>query len=556
MNRWKPLVVGAVLLGVAAATVVMPFASRGTRSVRTLTDSPPDASTRFDRKQSAALFVGVRRFTSDSIEEVPFAVDDAIDLAYVFALERRVSLVPPRRVLLALSGRPVKRESAERLRALRDAGAEVRFRAEAADILAALRDQTALAGRDGILIVSVATHGFLRDGNGYILGQTSSLRDPATMLSTALMFETIASSATQRSLIFVDACRERMEKGRRAVVADAMSSTPLLRRLARTRGQVVFYAAAAGESAYDDFAARNGVFTKAVIDGVNCGAAKSRGVVTAETLAGYVERKVRAWIHDNRDPSVGSATQSSMDGEARNMPLAQCWAAVPGLGPARVTAGKTTIRAFSEENEPLWEREAGGLVTRAEALDLDADGRREVVFATRDTIAALDENGGALWSANEAMKLTTFVTGDLFRQHTNEVVALQNDERSPASRLVIYGPDGTSLGAFDCQFRLDRVAIGRPTNRHSPRIVATSGDIVLAFDPKKLGAGRPLWSGRVSPRAGDIRSLEIVDCDGDGKSDLALTTASGARVFVDFTGHAIGAPSSARFKRLSARFWR
>lgn len=547
VKGWKPLALGGMLLGVAATIAVVPFAMRGVRSVRRLIDMPRSASTRFDRKQSAGLFVGVRRFSSGALEEVPFAVDDAVDLAYVFAFERRVSLVPPRRVMLVLSGRPAKKESAERLRRLRDSGAEVRYRAGTADILASLREQAAAAGRDGMLIVSVATHGFLRDGNGYILGAGSVVRDPSTMLSTAEIFETIASSPAQRSLVFVDACRERMVKGRRAVLADAMSAAPPLeRRLGRTHGQAVFYAAAAGESAYDDFTARNGVFTRAVIDGVQCGAAKSGGLVTAETLAGYVERNVHAWVRDNRDPAVGSATQSSIDGEARNMPLAQCWGAT--LVPLRVAASNSTIRAFSANDKPLWQFDAGAEVRRAESTDLDADGRHEVVFATRDTIAALDDAGKQLWSAREPMPLTSFVTGDLFRHHTNEVVTLRSD--SNASRLALYGPDGTSLGAFDYNRAIDRLTIGRPTTRHAPKIVATSGNTVFVFDAKRLAAGKPLWSGRVS---GTIASLDIADANGDGKNDIVLTTARGAKVSVDFNGHPLSIPSTARFERLRNR---
>ncbi|HEX7680041.1 MAG TPA: caspase family protein, partial [Thermoanaerobaculia bacterium] len=510
-------------------------------------------STWFDRSQSSALFVGVSRFTSDSVEKVPYAVDDAIDLAYVFALEPRVRLVPPRRVVLMLSGRPVKKESHDRLRALHDAGADVRFRAGAGDISAALREQTALAGRDGMLIVSMATHGFQHGGRDFVLGASSVVRDPATMLSIADMFEVIASSSAQRSLVFVDACRERMVSGTRAVLADTMSAAPLVRRLGHTRGQAVFYAAAAGQWAYDDAETHNGVFTKAVIDGIHCGAAKVRGDVTAETLAGYVERHVHTWIHANRDPSVRSATQVSMDGEARNMVLAQCWGP---LSPSslHVTASGTTIRAFSDKNEPLWQRDAGGVVTHVEAVDLDADGIPEVVYATPDAVTALDAVGKPLWSAREAMKVTAFTTGDLFRQHTNEVVALRNDERSPASRLVIYAADGARLGAFDSNRHLDRVTLGRPTKRHAPKIIVTSGNILLVFDPKKLAAGKPLWAGRISPRAaGAIASLEIVDCDGDGKGDISLTTASGAKVFVDFTGHAIGEHSAAHFERLAPK---
>lgn len=547
MKSWKPLAVGGLLLSIATATFV-PFALRSARSVRMVAEVPRGASTRFDRKQSAALFVGVRRFTSESVEEVPYAVDDAIDLAYVFALERRVSLVPPRRVVLALSGHPVKPQSRDRLRALREAGADVRT-ADAAGIRAALREQTALAGRDGILILAVATHGFLRDGSGYILGATSAIRDPATMLPTAEIFETIASSPAQRSLVFLDACRERMVSGARSALGSPTSAAPLVRRLSHTRGQAVFYAAAAGQWAYDDPAARNGVFTNAVLGGMNCGAAKVRGIVTAETLAGYIERSVHTWIRDNRDPNVGSATQVSMDGEARNMALAQCWGG-PHECPARISASGSIVRALSTKNELLWQRDAGSAVSRAETLDLDADGRCEVVFATRDVVTAVDDAGKPLWSAHEAMNLTTFVTGDLFRQHTNEVVALWNGEDSSASRLVVYAPDGSRLGMFDAKARIDRVTIARPTNRHAPRIVATSGNMLLVFDPKKLAAGKPLWSGRVSTHAGAIESIEIVDGNGDGKNDIALTTASGAKVFVDFTGHVIPSHSTARFERL------
>jgi hypothetical protein len=529
----------------------VPFALRNARSVRTLAEPVRSASTRFDRKQSAGLFVGVRQFTSGSVPEVPYAVDDAVDLAYVFALERRVSLVPPRRVVLALSGRPVKPGSRERLRALREAGAEVRA-ADAGAIRTALREQTALAGRDGILILAVATHGFLRDGSGYILGASSVIRDPATMLPASDIFEMIASSPAQRSLVFLDACRERLVSGTRSALGSPMSAAPLVRRLSHTRGQAVFYAAAAGQWAYDDPVARNGVFTNAVIGGMKCGAAKVRGIVTAETLASHVERSVHAWIRDNRDPNVGSATQVSMDGEARNMALAQCWAPTPPPS-LRVTTSGTIVRALSDKNELLWQRDVGSVVTHAEAVDLDADGRREVVFATRDTVTALDDLGKPLWSARELMNLTTFVTGDLFRQHTNEVVALWTDAHSPASRLVAYSPDGGSLGAFDCDRRLDRVTIGCPTKRHAPKIVVTSGNMLLVFDQKKLAAGKPLWSGRVSA---PIASLVIADADGDGKSDIALTTASGAKVFVDFTGHAIGSHSKARFERLRAGSFR
>src|SRR5262245_35718830 len=92
-----------------------------TRSAR-LTPAPgqqPQESQTFDPEQSAALFVGVSRFPYDStLAEVHYAVDDAVDLAVVLALDERVRLVPPSRVILALSGEPQKPESRKNLERL------------------------------------------------------------------------------------------------------------------------------------------------------------------------------------------------------------------------------------------------------------------------------------------------------------------------------------------------------------------------------------------------------------------------------------------------------
>ena len=542
MKRW---VLGVVLLlGVATTTVVVPFALRGARGVRIPIER--GASTSFDPRQSAALFVGVRDF--DAAAEVPYAIDDAVDLAHAFVIAHRSALVPPRRVVLILSkGLPVKPESRARLCALREAGVDVRFQADVDHVRTALREQAARAGRDGVLIVSIAAHGFLHEGNGYILGASSAVRNLSTMLPTTELLETMASSNAQRSLVFIDACRERMTMGTRSVLASAMTAAPLMQRIAHTRGQAVFYAAAPGQWAYDDQEGRNGVFTEAVIAGIDCGAAKVRGVVTPETLAGFVERYVQAWIRKNRDPDVGSATQWTMDGDVRNMPLSTCDGVFAG-GPDRASCEGPIVCAFSKENELLWQRDAGRTITHAEAVDLDADGWREVVYATRDGITALDDRGGQLWSAHEPMTLATCLVDEfVYQQHTKHVVALWNGEH--ASRLAAYRPDGKLLGAFDHDRHIDRVVFARPTTRHGPKLVVTAGKTLMLFDSKRLAAGRPVWSGHVVTRS-PIESLQIVDGNGDGRSDIAVTTESGAKVFIDFNGHQIRSTSSARFERL------
>jgi Caspase domain len=294
-----------------------------TRSARpTQTDSAaPEA---FDRKQSAALFVGVRRFTHDqTLTEVKYAVDDAIDLASVLALNQTVSLVTPGRVVLALSGTPRKPESQQRLDQLIAAGATV-AEASQADILSLVERQADLAGKDGLLIVSFSSHGFTRDGTPYLLASSSLFEHPETSISTAKLLDIAAGSDAARQLILLDACRERVSTDTRSIDA-SIAAAPLIEGMTHADGQVVFYAAAAGKYAYDDDKRKNGVFTAAVIDGLLCNAATDeRGLITVETLADYVETNVRSWIQKHKDPSIRKAIQVNMDGQTKTMPLAVC----------------------------------------------------------------------------------------------------------------------------------------------------------------------------------------------------------------------------------------
>ena len=250
--------------------------SRGARPSQT----PSTVPASFDRTHSAALFVGVRRFTHDhTLTEVKYAVDDAIDLASVLALDRKVSLVTPGRVVLALSGTPQKPESQQRLDDLVAAGATVAA-ASQADILTLVARQAGLAGKDGLLILSFASHGFSRDGTPYVLAASSLFEHPETSISTAKLLDIAAGSDAARSLIFLDACRERVSTGKRAIDAEGAGAAPLIDGMTHVDGQVVFYAAAAGKFAYDDDENKNGVFTSAVIEGLRCKAATDeRGLV-------------------------------------------------------------------------------------------------------------------------------------------------------------------------------------------------------------------------------------------------------------------------------------
>lgn len=326
-NRSRPMKPWMLVCLNALSILLSPEAiAQDIRSARPVqTQSTPPA--KFDRTQSAALFVGIRRFTRDeTLTEVKYAVDDAIDLASILALDRRVSLVTPGRVVLALSGTPQKPESQQRLDQLVAAGATVAA-ASQADILTLVTRQAGLAGKDGLLILSISSHGFSHDGTPYVLAASSLFELPETSISTAKLLDIAARSDAGRSLIFLDACRERVTTGTQAVDADAVTAAPLIEGMSHADGQVVFYAAAAGKYAYDDDEKRNGVFTTAVIEGLLCEAeADERGLITVETLAAYVETRVRSWVQMHKDPTARKAIQVNMDGETRTMPLSVCGA--------------------------------------------------------------------------------------------------------------------------------------------------------------------------------------------------------------------------------------
>jgi hypothetical protein len=547
-----------VLIGVliVAAIVLLALprtpAPGMTRGVRLLQDTDAPAPRTFDPRQSAALFVGVRKFTRDeNILEVPYAADDAVDLAYKFALDRRVALVSPSRVVIALSGRPQKEESKRRLDALEQAGATIE-KTGPSDILMLLQRQAALAGRDGLLIVSIATHGYVgRDGVPYILGSTSLFQYPETALPTPKLFDIASASGASRSLFFIDACRERLSEGARAG-ASAATAAPLISRMGHVDGQVVFYAASAGGYAYDDDG--NGVFTKAVLEGLSCKAAFARGAVTVETLRTFVERYVRTWIRQHRDLTITAATQISTDGDSKNMPLCVCAGPPPPAPPGdvvRATHDGANVTAFGSDGARLWSRAINGHVSRVEVADLRGDGNHEVIVGTAASITVFDRTGANIWSANESGELEMFVVGHLLRHDpTLQITGIWNDDRE--SHVSTYDADGGRLSTYSLHGRLQRIAIDRPTSRHNLRIIAAGTDddagaivgihkplaTLLVLDSK----GKLLWKGVLLPAAERIARFEVVSRDKYSR-EIILLTRDGHEIHLDFEGNLLAKPS-------------
>jgi hypothetical protein len=502
---WTALAVIAIALAIGAVSRI--GTTPGARSVTPL-PLLPDAKTggTFDPAHSAALFVGVREFEGD-VSLVRYAVDDAVDLAYAFSLGGRSELVRPERVVLALSGQPQKEESRKRLQKLRAAKATITS-ATAEEVRALVEEQTARVASTGILILSFATHGFVGDdGVHYLLGRTSGF-DAGSSLSAAQVLE-VASKAA-RSLVLVDACRERVPSSSRSGDAGPRSTAPPLRTMTRTEGQAVFYAAMAGEYAFDDDEAMNGVFTRAVLEGLACKVPSAR-IVNADRLQRYVHKRVRDWVQKKRRGKGG--IQASIDGEARLLPLANCHCNAPA--------------AASE----AWRASMLGPVAKAEAVDLDGDCRNETIVNAGGALHVFDANGQPRWKAGEPVR--EFQVGRPYSDR-RPVLALFPDGFS------VFDDEGNALSTV--RRKLQNVGFFRPTTRHDNKIVATSGDTVLLFRPKDP---IPLWQLRVT---GTIEAIEILDYDDDEQLDLAVRMKEG-RAVLDVDGHALNGAKVDRLPR-------
>lgn len=322
---------------IALAMMCIVTACAGKPRVRGVAPSGPNAAgtqedggtAPFDARQSAGLFVGIEEFPAnnkgdrrDQLPAVDYAVDDAVDLAYLFAMELR--LVDPSRVRMLLSGSPSKEGSKQRLASLLAAGAAA-VDASRSAILGHLDFQSRNAGPEGLLIVSFATHGISEGGFDYLLAADSI--DPylkTTSLELNTILDTIARTEARRKIVLLDACR--------AVNSEARgpgkdSSRGVATAIARVEGEVILSAARPGGNAFPDHDRQNGVFTAAVLDGLRCQAPPdTEGWLRGGSLAWFVNQRVAAWMKQHRPevPPYSRGIEYRIGGPAAEMALTQC----------------------------------------------------------------------------------------------------------------------------------------------------------------------------------------------------------------------------------------
>lgn len=487
----------------------------------------------FDARQSAALFVGVRDFSDPGLLPVRYSVDDAVDLAYAMAFDRKVRLVPPGRIVLAISSEPEKAESRQKLQRLRDARAVVTD-ATRDTIAAQLARQSALAERDGLLILFFASHGFSDEGTPYVLASTSRFDDPASSLSAVKIYDAATRSRARRALILIDACRERVPARARGPYYTAGGAAPMIETMTPLDGQVLFYAAAPNGYAYEDDG--NGVFTRAVLDGLTaCRAGTQKGLVTVETLARHVESEVRAWVRRRRDSTVRKAIQVVMDPDTKSMPLAMC-SEPPRV--ASLQAAGTSLTAYDEDGAELWTANVAAEITATKIVDLDDDRFAEVLIGDREgTLTLFTAEGGVGWvqKTAERMSVDTIAADYLAgRKHHRHIVALSNAPDGSEGVLTIVTSDGTPLARHSHPARLLGAVIDKLTARHQAKIIAGSASGLFMLDRD----GVQEWLVTLAAEGQRVEGVGTIDIDNDRRRDIEVRTDAGT-LYLTFDGKMI-----------------
>ncbi|MCB1036602.1 MAG: serine/threonine-protein phosphatase, partial [Acidobacteria bacterium] len=137
----------------------------------------------------------------------------------------------------------------------------------------------------------------------------------------------VAQARAPRQIALLDACRERLTGNLRAGAAEAAAamSPTLEQAIGRARGQAILLGTTLGGYSYDDLAAKNGVFSSSLLEGLRGEApGDDRDYITIRTLGEYVDERVREWVlrHRPEHAEVSRGITVHVEGAAAALPLA------------------------------------------------------------------------------------------------------------------------------------------------------------------------------------------------------------------------------------------
>lgn len=277
----------------------------------------------FRPKESRGLFVGVNTFHDEEIPDLQFAVDDAVDLAFLFSYE--LELIPPTRVHLALSGQTQKPETADRLEWLLAEGA-VRGGARSTELYRLVHDLAQKTGPGGVWILTASTHGFADQGRNFFAASDSwSRRLEKTGISLEALLDDSTGATAPRRLLLLDTCRGRLSRGTRGDLDEEGMSESFAQAITSASGLALLNSTTLGGYSYEHESIGNGVFTSAVIRGLRGHSpSDGKGFITVETLARYVNQEIVDWVQKNKREHVrvSRGITSTIEGLGGSLPLA------------------------------------------------------------------------------------------------------------------------------------------------------------------------------------------------------------------------------------------
>jgi len=203
---------------------------------------------------------------------------------------------------------------------LKSQGYEVRFLGDSEAIGKIiennLRDLSqAAVAPDGTLLFFFAGHGYNYQGTNYLAPFELTADDLAKGLPIQAVESLLLASKAKRKVMFVDACRNKVEPGSRAV------SLRSFENLQTSEGIRELYSTKMGRLSYEYDPLGHGVFTYFLAKGIAGEAAADDGLVTFRDLADFVTVRVQAYTIPN-----GTEVQVPFEGAGGESNETSSWA--------------------------------------------------------------------------------------------------------------------------------------------------------------------------------------------------------------------------------------
>jgi len=246
---------------------------------------------------NAGMFVGVNKFTrDDGLNELAYAVHDAIELAHLFVFE--LKLMPASNCYLLLSGEPASDATSikQHLSQLKSAGAKISG-ADRSKILLTFLDLRKFATTsENLFVCSFSSHGFNEGRTAYVMpsdGHRELLSDTAVPLET---IETkMEDSKAGHRLLLVDACQERVS-ARGSSSTGKAANAAFIDALKKPSGQAKLASCSPGEFSFEHGSlggVGHGVFTYSFLEALRGGAKPDKeNLVRLGSVSEYVATNV------------------------------------------------------------------------------------------------------------------------------------------------------------------------------------------------------------------------------------------------------------------------